>query len=295
MTNTNCNGDKKVSNKKENRKVRLGYENYKKEYPKTNNTLPLETLDKIYCANSLDYLKGLPDNCVDIVLTSPPYNFGINYNSTNDVSSWKDYFNSLFEIFNECIRVLKDSGRIIVNIQPLFSDYVPTHHIISNYFLENGLIWKGEILWEKNNYNCKVCSWGSWKSPSSPYLKYTWEFIEVFCKNSLKKIGDKENADITDEEFKKFVNAKWSIAPERRMKEFNHDAMFPEELVKRCLKLFSFKGDIVLDPFNGVGTTTKVAKELGRKYIGIDIDETYCNTARKRVEKLDDLKEFLDE
>jgi DNA modification methylase len=160
---------------------------------------------------------------------------------------------------------------------------VPSHHIISNFFLDQGLIWKGEIIWEKNNYNCKYCTWGSWQSPSSPYLKYSWEFIEVFCKNSLKKDGKKEDIDITGDEFKNWVYAKWSIATERRMKEFNHAAMFPEELARRVIKLFSYKKDIVLDPFNGAGTTTKVAHELDRNFIGIDIDKDYCNAAEKRL------------
>ena len=68
-----------------------------------------------------------------------------------------------------------------------FSDYVPSHHIMSKQLLDLGLIWKGEILWEKNNYNCKYTAWGSWKSPSMPYLKYTWEFVEVFSKETHKK------------------------------------------------------------------------------------------------------------
>ena len=277
------NKDKRVKNKKENSKKRLAYEYYKKEFSKTNNELNKKFVNKIHCADSLDIIKKFPDNCIDIVLTSPPYNFGINYENTNDVNIWEDYFNKLFNIFGECIRVLKDSGRIIINVQPMFSDYIPTHHLISNFFLKEGLIWKGEIIWEKNNYNCKYCIWGSWKSPSSPYLKYSWEFIEIFCKNSLKKEGDKNNMDIDSEEFKKWVYGKWSIAPERNMKKYKHDAMFPEELVKRLLKLFSYKNDIVLDPFNGAGTTTKVAKQLNRKFIGIDISEEYCKTAEDRL------------
>ena len=115
-------------------------------------------------------------------------------------------------------------------MQPLFSDYIPSHHVISNYFMKKRLIWKGEILWEKNNYNCKYTAWGSWKSPSSPYLKYTWEFVEVFCKGQLKKAGKSADADIDADSFKDWVVAKWSIAPERRMREFDHPAMFPEEL-----------------------------------------------------------------
>ena len=120
------------------------------------------------------------------------------------------------------VSVVKYSGRIIINVQPLFSDYIPSHHIISNFFMQNKMLWKGEILWEKNNYNCKYTAWGSWKSPSSPYLKYTWEFVETFCKGDLTKRGDKENIDITADEFKQWVVAKWSIAPERRMKEYGH-------------------------------------------------------------------------
>lgn len=278
------NKDKRVKNKKENSKKRLAYEYYKKEFSKTNNELNKKFINKIHCADSLDIIKKFPDNCIDIVLTSPPYNFGINYENTNDVNIWEDYFDKLFNIFRECVRVLKDSGRIIINVQPMFSDYIPTHHLISNFFLKEGLIWKGEIIWEKNNYNCKYCTWGSWKSPSSPYLKYSWEFVEIFCKNSLKKEGDKNNIDIEAEEFKKLVYGKWSIAPERNMKKYKHDAMFPEGLVKRLLKLFSYKNDIVLDPFNGAGTTTKVAKQLNRKFIGIDISEEYCKTAINRLE-----------
>ncbi len=279
---------KKVANKKQNAKARLAYESYKKEFSKETNEIQ-SCLNQIYCEDSLEFLKKLPNNCIDIVLTSPPYNFGINYNATQDTNLWQEYFNTLFAIFKECIRVLKSGGRIIVNIQPMFSDYIPTHHFISKFFIDEGLIWKGEILWEKNNYNCKYCTWGSWKSPAAPYLKYSWEFIEIFCKNNLKKEGDKNSIDITDDEFKKWVYGKWNFAPERNMKQYGHDAMFPEELVKRCLKLFSYQNDIVLDPFNSAGTTTKVAKQLGRRFIGIDISEKYCEVAKERLKETTNL------
>lgn len=82
----------------------------------------------------MDFLKQLSDNSIDIILTSPPYNFGIAYQNTNDVNVWDQYFTKLFDIFRECIRILKHSGRIIVNIQPMFSDYMPSHHIVSNFF-----------------------------------------------------------------------------------------------------------------------------------------------------------------
>lgn len=251
-----------------------------------NNSLPPELTNQIIVGDSLEVLKRFPDNSVDLIFTSPPYNFGLEYNNQDDAHKWNKYFDKLFAIFDECIRVLKYGGRIAINVQPLFSDYIPTHHIISNFFMQRKMIWKGEILWEKNNYNCKYTAWGSWKSPSSPYLKYTWEFIEVFAKGSLKKKGKRENADITADEFKQWVVAKWNIAPERNMKNYGHPAMFPEELALRVIKLFSFVGDIVLDPFNGVGTTTVVAKKLGRQFVGIDISQEYCDIARKRLTSL---------
>jgi DNA modification methylase len=250
-----------------------------------NNEVPEKFVNKIICGDSEKVLKELPENSIDLVFTSPPYNFGLDYNTAEDGFGWKRYFDKLFSIFDECIRVLKYGGRIIVNIQPLFSDYIPSHHVVSKFFMDRKLIWKGEIIWEKNNYNCKYTAWGSWKSPSNPYLKYTWEFLEIFAKGTLKKEGKREFADISADEFKKWVVSKWSIAPERNMKKYAHPAMFPEELVARVLKLFSFKNDIILDPFNGVGSTTAVARKLDRKYLGIDVSEEYCKTAKDRIKE----------
>ena len=278
------NKERKVKNRKEKSEKRIsGADRPESKEEGGQNILPSEYENKIICGDSLEVLRNLPDNCIDVMITSPPYNFGLEYENGEDDKKWDEYFSQLFAILNETKRVLKYGGRMIINVQPLFSDYIPTHHIISKYLLDIGMLWKGEILWEKNNYNCKYTAWGSWKSPSSPYLKYTWEFIEVFCKGDLKHKGSAEDIDITAEEFKKWVTAKWSIAPERKMKEYGHPAMFPENLVIRCLKLFSFKNDVVLDVFNGAGTTTSVAKTLDRKYLGIDISKEYCDTARKRL------------
>lgn len=280
----NYNSERKVLNRKKKEEKRgIHYYTNNNNFIKENEELPQQFLNKIICTDSELFLKKLPNNCVDLIFTSPPYNFGLEYSSTNDDFFWETYFSKLFSIFDECIRVLKWGGRIIINVQPLFSDYIPSHHIISNYFINKKLIWKGEILWEKNNYNCKYTAWGSWKSPSSPYLKYTWEFIEIFCKGTLKKNGSNDKIDISAEEFKKWVVAKWSIAPERKMKELGHPAMFPTSLVERILKLFSFENDIVLDPFNGVGTTTLVAKRLNRNYLGLDISKDYTEKAQNRL------------
>jgi DNA modification methylase len=278
------NKERKVKNREEKEASRgKFYYAIGNNFSKINDKLPEQFLNKIIVGDSEFVLKQLPDNCIDLIFTSPPYNFGLDYENHQDGVDWEKYFEKLFSIFKECIRVLKYGGRIIVNVQPLFSDYVPIHHIISNFFMENKLIWKGEILWDKHNYNCKYTAWGSWKSPSNPYLKYTWEFLEIFCKGDLKHEGDDKMADITADEFKKWVYAKWDIQPEYNMKKYGHPAMFPEELVERVLKLFSFKGDIILDPFNGVGTTTAVAKRLSRNYLGIDISKEYCKKAEERL------------
>ncbi len=244
-------------------------------------------INRIFCGDAAKILNRIPDNSVDIIVTSPPYNFGQRYaeDPHDDTHEWNAYFSELFGIWQECTRILKPGGRLAVNIQPLFSDYIPTHHIISSQLMRLGLLWKAEILWEKNNYNAKYTAWGSWKSPSMPYLKYTWEFVEVFDKETHKKAGLKEDIDITDDEFKEWVIGRWSIPPETRMKEYGHPAMFPEEIPRRLLKLFSYRNDIVLDPFNGAGTTTLVAWKQFRRFIGIDISPQYCQKAIERIER----------
>ncbi len=284
---TDLNRERKVQNRKRKEQVRgKSYYANGKGFDDENVYLPDSFQNCIVCGDSEQVLKDLPDNCIDLVFTSPPYNFGLDYEANNDAEQWAAYFRKLFGVLDECIRVLKHGGRIAINVQPLYSDYVPSHHIISGHMMKRSMIWKGEILWEKNNYNCKYTAWGSWKSPSSPYLKYSWEFIEVFCKGTLKKAGLKADADISGDDFKKWVYGKWSIAPERKMKEYDHPAMFPEELARRVLQLFSFAGDTILDPFAGVGTTCLVAKKTGRSYLGIDTSDSYCNMARQRIDEI---------
>jgi len=277
--------ERKVVDRTKKEKIRKGTKHLTITKSKANGVDVSPILNKIICGDSEDILKQFPDDFIDIIITSPPYNFGLEYkdDKNKDAIYWHDYFDKLTRIWKGCYRVLKPAGRLCVNIQPLFSDYIPTHHLISKQLLELGLLWKAEILWEKHNYNCKYTAWGSWKSPSMPYLKYTWEFIEVFCKESHKKQGNIDKIDITGDQFKKWVYAKWDIAPESNMKKYDHPAMFPEELVVRLLKLFSYQDDIVLDPFNGVGTTTLVAHKLRRRYIGIDVSKEYCETAEKRL------------
>jgi len=275
----------KVSDKEGKARIRGGTKHAKEGLSVPDSDRIGEYVNRIICGNARTVLSHIPDESIDLIITSPPYNFGHVYagDPHDDTHDWNAYFKKLLGVWKECNRVLKPGGRIAVNVQPLFSDYVPTHHIISRQLAGLGLLWKAEFLWEKNNYNAKFTAWGSWKSPSMPYIKYTWEFIEVFDKISHKKAGNRENIDITADEFKEWVKGRWSFPPETRMKDYDHPAMFPEELPRRLMKLFSYKNDIVLDPFNGAGTTTLVAWRSGRRFIGIDNSRQYCDMAMKRL------------
>jgi site-specific DNA-methyltransferase (adenine-specific) len=275
----------KVQDKEGKERVRKGTKDAKKPLHSNEPAEIQKYVNRIICGDAQHALSLIPDRSIDIIITSPPYNFGHAYaqDSHNDTREWNEYYAKLLAVWRECERVLKPGGRIAVNVQPLFSDYVPTHHIISRQLAALGLLWKAEFLWEKNNYNAKYTAWGSWKSPSMPYIKYTWEFIEVFDKETHKKAGRREDIDITAEEFKEWVLGRWSFPPEIRMKDYDHPAMFPEELPRRLMKLFSYKNDIVLDPFNGAGTTTLVAGKLRRRFIGMDISQQYCDMALRRV------------
>jgi len=276
----------KVRNKESKARVRKGTRDAKTSHTVTETSDIKPFINRIICGDSREVLSRIPGQSIDLIITSPPYNFGHSYaqDTHDDTHEWNEYFETLHQVWKECDRVLKPGGRIAVNVQPLFSDYVPTHHIISRQLASLGLLWKAEFLWEKNNYNAKYTAWGSWKSPSMPYIKYTWEFIEVFDKITHKKTGNRENIDITADEFKEWVKGRWSFPPEIRMRDYDHPAMFPEELPRRLIKLFSYKDDIILDPFNGAGTTTLVALKNRRRFIGIDNSEQYCKTAFRRLE-----------
>ena len=143
------NKERKVVNRKqkERRRGKHYYANDHDFSPQFN-PLPDDLTDRIICEDSEAALKKLPDNCIDLVFTSPPYNFGLGYQDSNgsadgDSANWDSYFAKLFRVFDECIRVLKYGGRIVVNVQPLFSDYIPSHHIISHYFMEKAPYMEG--------------------------------------------------------------------------------------------------------------------------------------------------------
>lgn len=244
----------------------------------------IDYLNKIICDDNLNILSNIEDNCIDIILTSPPYNFDLKYDVYKDNLSINDYLDFLKLRFKEFYRILKPGGRLILNIKPMVKSNYPTNQILTNILIsEFGFIWKTEIVCSINNEY--KTTWGSWKSPSNPYLMTPFEYVNVYCKESLKHDGLNENIDITKEEFLKYIIGYWDMMIYDKKDMQIHPAPIPKEIVYRCLKLFSYKNDIVLDPFNGIGTTTNIAAELGRRYIGIDISNVYCDYASNKLKK----------
>jgi DNA modification methylase len=251
-------------------------------------TMPVPDIfkNKVIHGDSAEVLKQLPNNCVDLVFTSPPYNFKMDYSTYNDDISFEDYFRSLFIILDECVRVTKYGGRIAINVCPLWSSYIPVHHFITSHLcLHRKMIFRDEIIWQKNNRECAFSCFGSYLSSSSPYMKHTHEYVLVYAKGSIKhEVAHETGDDMNEQEFTDWLKTgTWSLSCETAMQNYDHPAMFPEELAYRVLKLYSAKGDMILDPFGGIGTTATVAKKTGRNYLSIDIDEKYTEKAANRV------------
>jgi DNA modification methylase len=276
---------KKTLIKKTKNKRVLHYYANDNNFSKVNVDIPKEFENQIICGDSLEVLKKLPDNCIDLHFFSPPYSFGKQYNEYDDSISDEEYFEMLFKIFDECIRTTKYGGRIAINIMPKYSTYIPTHFFIANHMINRKMIWLNSIKWEKNTRNCPWCCWGSYRSSSSPFMKHTYEYIDIYAKGSIKKQNfNHDNDDMQKLEFSDFVSTgTWSVGTETQMKKIGHPAMFPKKLAYQTLKLYSAKGDTICDVFNGAGTTTLVAFETNRKYLGIDIDEKYCEIAKDRL------------
>jgi len=242
----------------------------------------------IYHGDCLRGMLDLEDESVNLVCCSPPYNLEnvtkhkkIKYNTYKDDKDFDVYIDWLKDIFELIYDKLVDGGRVCINIGDQKNGAVPTHWHITDFMFDIGYDYFTTIIWNKSQISRRT-SWGSWLSPSSPSFPTPFEYILVFYKGS-RKLLHKGETDLTKEEFIDWSLALWTFTPETKMKKFGHPAMFPEELPKRCIKMFSYIGDTVLDPFMGVGTTCKVAKDLGRKYIGYEIDENYIRTARERL------------
>lgn len=240
--------------------------------------------NKIINGDVLEILKKIPNENIHLAITSPPYNVGKNYDNHNDKMDYQEYLNWLNEVWKETQRVLVPGGRFALNIAPTgIKEFLPIHHDFTNQLKKLGMKFRTEIVWYKQTM-LKRTAWGSWKSPSNPHIVPSWEYVLIFSKNGDKLNGNPKDADITAEEFKKFSDGFWKIQPER--KRNGHPAPFPEELIYRLIKFYSYKGNVVLDMFGGTGTVAVVSHKNDRKFIHIDISKEYCKTAKDRLDKI---------
>jgi len=251
------------------------------EKPVVDNSIPPEVLDKVLCHDARK-MNNIPASSVHLMVTSPPYNVGKEYDKDLNLDG---YLKMLKKVFSETYRVLVFGGRACVNIANVGrKPYIPYHKFIIDVMLESGFLMRGEIIWNKGPGAGVSTAWGSWRSASNPTLRDTHEYILMFSKGKFTRDGKNRQATITREEFLEYTKSVWEFPPESA-KRVVHPAPFPIELPRRCIQLYTFKGEVVLDPFCGVGTTCIAAIKTRRHFIGIDINPEYAEKARERINK----------
>ena len=234
--------------------------------------------DKIYCHSS-EQMDEIPDDSVALAFTSPPYNVGKEYDDDLDLP---EYFRLLSRVGAEVYRVLKPGGRYVINVANLGRrPYVPIHAFVYVIHTALGFLPMGEVIWRKGKGSNNNCAWGTWRSAKAPRLRDVHEYLIVFAKAQLQR-PDNGETGISSDEFMKATLSVWDIPPESA-KKVGHPAPFPERLAARVIQLYSYRGDVVLDPFCGSGTTCAVAKRYGRRYVGYDIEPKYCQIAEGRL------------
>jgi len=243
------------------------------------NKISEKKINKIYCASS-EKMEDLPDNSIHLMVTSPPYNVSKEY---DDNLNLDEYLKLLKTVWTETYRVLVPGGRVCINVANLGrKPYIPLHSYIISGMHDIGFFMRGEIIWNKASSASPSTAWGSWLSASNPVLRDIHEYILVFSKETFsRKKHDKEDTIIKDH-FLEWTKSVWTF-PAVSAKQIGHPAPFPEELPNRLIQLYTFKGDVVLDPFSGSGTTCLAAKNNDRKYIGYEINPEYVNLAKNRI------------
>ncbi len=243
------------------------------------NPIPPENLDQLYCASS-EKMSEIPDSSIHLMVTSPPYNAKKEY---DDDLSLEEYRELLRAVFAETYNKLVTGGRTCINIANLGrKPYIPLHSHIMEDMLEIGYYMRGEIIWDKAASAGSSTAWGSWLSAANPVLRDVHEYILVFSKGSFsRKRNGKENT-ICKKDFLEWTKSVWTF-PSVSAKRIGHPAPFPEELPHRLIQLYTFVGDVVLDPFCGSGTTCLSAVKSDRHYIGYDIEEKYIDLANERI------------
>ena len=248
------------------------------------NPIPAENLDQLYCASSAD-MSAIPDGSVHLMVTSPPYNAKKEY---DDDLSLAEYRELLYAVFAETYNKLVTGGRACINIANLGrKPYIPLHSYIIEDMLAIGYHMRGEIIWDKASSAGSSTAWGSWKSAANPVLRDVHEYILVFSKDSFSRKRDGKENSIRKEDFLEWTKSVWTF-PSVSAKRIGHPAPFPEELPHRLIQLYTFVGDVVLDPFCGSGTTCLSALKSERYYIGYDIEEKYIALADERIREYSD-------
>ncbi len=246
------------------------------------NTIPSQFLDRVFCKSS-EKMDELPDASIHLMVTSPPYNVGKEYDEN---LSLKEYRQFLKRVWQEVYRVLVPGGRVCVNIANLGrKPYVPLHAFIVEDMLGVSFLMRGEIIWNKASSSSPSTAWGTWLSPANPTLRDIHEYILVFSKEAFnrKRLPGKTST-IKSEQFLEFTKSVWTFSAESARK-IGHPAPFPVELPYRLIQLYTFKDEVVLDPFCGSGSACIAAVKAGRHYIGYDTEKEYVHLAEKRIKE----------
>src|SRR5210317_1267839 len=238
-----------------------------------------QIIDKIFHKSS-ENMQELENNSVSLTVTSPPYNIG--KDSDLDLTD-NEYWSMMEDIFREIYRVTESGGRVVVNVANLGrKPYIPFSKYFTELLIEIGFIMRGEIIWQKSKGANANFAWGSWLSASNPVIRDIHEYCLVFSKEGMSK-GTKGTSTLEKDEFMDSTLSIWNISP-ARAKKIGHPAPFPVELAKRFINLYSFKNDLILDPFIGSGSTAIAAKLLNRDYIGYELNPEYVKIAKNRLE-----------
>jgi len=248
------------------------------------NIIPASSLDKIFCKSS-EKMTELPDNSIHLMVTSPPYNVGKLYDKELTLEEYRGF---LSNVWKEVYRVLVPGGRVCINVANLGrKPYIPLHAFIIEDMYKLGFLMRGEIIWNKGAAVSSSIAWGTYLSAKNPVLRDAHEYILVFSKETFTR-GIKENmkSTLTKEEFIELTKSIWSFNAESATR-VGHPAPFPVELPLRCIKLYTFEGETVLDPFIGSGTTALAALLLNRHYIGYDVSKEYIELAQKRIKEVE--------
>lgn len=243
------------------------------------NKIPSKFINNIFCKSS-ENMDEIPDNSVHLMITSPPYNVTKEYDNNLNL---EEYISLLNRVWKETYRVLVPGGRACINVANLGrKPYIPLHSYIIEGMLSLGFLMRGEIIWNKASSASPSTAWGSWLSAANPVLRDIHEYILVFSKDtfSLPKMG--KESTIKKEEFLEWTKSIWTFSAVSA-KKIGHPAPFPEELPHRLINLYSFKNDVVLDPFLGSGTTCISALKGNRNYVGYDISQEYINLANQKI------------